>query len=218
MFAPLISAFKYRDAIDFIPDGKALDIGCGNGKFIHAMNLLGWKFEGVEFNPAAVDVCRKSGIKVFQGDLHGAAFKDNSFDLVSARHLIEHVPDPNKLIGEIARILKKGGKLIVRTPNSQALGRVLLNYFWFANDVPRHLVLFCSYNLNMLAKHYGMRPVAVKRFTTPKIILNSLDYLIKNRGKPSKKRKIRRMLAFFYVILASLTRRGDELFVIYEKS
>ena len=217
LLSPVISAFKYRDAIRFIPNGKGLDIGCGNGKFIRDMNFLGWQFEGVEFNPIAVDICRQAGLKVFHGDLHTAAFMDNSFNLVTARQVIEHIPDPVNFMNEIARILKSGGRLLLKTPNSKALGRRWFGMFWFANEIPRHLVLFCPANLNMLAERFGFRQITVKTFTRPRIILKSLDYLTGNRGKPYNKRKFFRLLARLYVLLAFISRRGDEIFAIYEK-
>ena len=218
LLSPAISAFQYRDTIRFVPNGRGLDIGCGNGKFIRDINSLGWQFEGVEFNPIAVDICRKAGLNVFHGDLHTAAFKDNSFDLVSARHVIEHIPDPTNFMREIARILKKEGRLVIKTPNSRALGRQWFDMHWFDNDVPRHLILFCPANLKMLAKRFGLRPIVEKTFTKPRIILKSLDYLTGNRGKPYNKRKIYRLLARLYVLLTFMSRRGDEVFAIYEKS
>jgi len=219
MLSPAISAFKYRDTIRYIPNGKGLDIGCGNGKFIRDMNSLGWQFEGVEFNSIAVDICSKAGIKVFHGDLHTAAFKDNSFDLISARHVIEHIPDPANIMKEIARILKSGGRLVIKTPNSLALGRRWFGIHWFANDVPRHLILFCPANLRMLAERFGLRQITMKTFTGPRIILNSLDYLTGNQGnKPYNKRKVFRLLVRLYILSAFISRRGDEVFAIYEKS
>ena len=217
LLSPVLSAFNYRDTISFIPDGKGLDIGCGNGKFIRDMNSLGWQFEGVEFNSIAVDICRKAGLKVFHGDLNSAAFKDNSFDLISARQLIEHIPDPVNFMREIARILKSGGRLVLKTPNSLALGRRWFGRFWFANEIPRHVLLFCPTNLNMLAKRIGLYRIAVKTFTRPRIILKSLDYLTNNQGKPYNRRKIFRLLARLYVFLTFITRRGDEVFAVYEK-
>lgn len=216
--SPVISFFRYNDAIRYVQNGKGLDIGCGNGKFIRDMNSLGWNFEGVEFNPIAVDICRKAGLNVFHGDLHDAAFKDNSFDLVSARHVIEHIPDPANFMREIARILKKGGRLVIKTPNSRALGRKWFGMHWFENDVPRHLILFCSSNLKMLTERFGLNQITVKTFTGPRVILNSLDYLTGNRGKPYHKYKIYRFLVRLYVLSAILSRRGDELFAVYEKT
>jgi len=218
LLSPVISAFKYRDTIRFIPNGKGLDIGCGNGKFIRDMNSIGWQFEGVEFNPIAVDICRKAGLKVYHGDLHTAAFKDNSFDLISARQVIEHIPDPANFMNEIARILKSGGRLVLKTPNSKALGRRWFGILWFADEIPRHLVLFYPANLNMLAERFGLRKTTVKTFTRPRIILKSLDYLAGNRGIPFNKRKIFRLLAQMYVFLSFISRRGDEIFAVYEKS
>jgi len=217
LMAPVVSVFRYGEFISFLPGGRALDIGCGNGKFMQAMNSLGWQFEGVELNPVAVDVCQEAGLKVLHGDLKAGAYEDDSFDLITARHVIEHIPDPENFFGEIARILKKGGRVVIQTPNSKALGRRWFGTNWYANDVPRHLVLFCADNLNMLAERNGLRRIKVKTSTTPKIILNSLDYLTGRRDKPSRKSRIRRLLARPYVMLATITGRGDELFAIYEK-
>ncbi len=218
LISPAFARFKYRDSIPFVPNGRGLDIGCGNGELIRNMNSFGWSFEGVEFNSDAVNACRSIGIKVFHGNLHDAAFEDNCFDLITARHLIEHIPDPNAFMQEVSRILKRGGSLVIETPNSKALGRKWFRTNWFADEVPRHLVLYCSTNLNQLMQTHGFQLVNVKLFTSPKIILNSWDYLTGNRGKPSKKRKLRRMMAKLYVVLATLCRRGDIIFAIYEKS
>ncbi len=207
----------YRDSTPFIQDGSLLDIGCGGGKFLNSMQNIGWTVEGVEFNPSAVQTCRDAGLKVFQGELSDAAFPDNTFDIVTARHVIEHISTPGPFVAEIFRILKPGGKMILRTPNSRALGRNWFGTNWFANDVPRHLILFSPGNLRLLAEELGFQPLKNKTFSSPKIILNSWDYLTNHTGKPSKKRKLRRMLARIYVAGAALLGRGDEIFSIFKK-
>ena len=118
---------------------------------------------------------------------------------------------------EISRLLKKRGRLVIETPNSKALGRQWFGSNWYANDVPRHLVLYCLTNLHQLAVDHGLRLVEAKMFTSPKIILNSWDYRTGNRDRPSKRRKIRRLLAKLYVALAILYKRGDVIFAIYQK-
>ena len=217
IIAPTIAFFSYKSSIPFIPDSRGLDIGCGNGRFISSMNKLGWRFEGVEFSSVAVDICHKAGLKVFKGELKAADFQNNSFDVVSARHLIEHIPDPDDLFKEISRLLKPKGHLVLRTPNSQALGRKWFGLNWFPDDIPRHLILFNSENLNMLARKYNMYPVKTTTFSSPRAILNSIDYLTGNKKKPSNKRKVRRLFAKFFVALATLMNRGEELFAVYEK-
>jgi hypothetical protein len=69
----------------------------------------------------------------------------------------------------------------------------------------------------MLAERHGLRLITEKLFTSPKIILNSWDYLTGNRDKPSRKRKILRLLVRPYMMLATVSGRGDEVFAIYEK-
>jgi SAM-dependent methyltransferase len=217
LIAPIVSLFYYKSSIPFMPNSKGLDIGCGNGQYIRTMDSLGWQFEGVEFNSTAVDLARKAGLKVFHGELKSANFKNNSFDIVSARHLIEHIPDPGDLIKEISRILKPKGRLIIITPNTKAFGRKWFSLNWFPDEIPRHLILFNSKNLNMLTKKHNLFAIKTKTFSTPRALLHSLDYLIGNKEMISNKSKLRRFFAKFFVAIATLLNRGEELFVIYEK-
>ena len=214
----LLGRLKYRNTPPFRGAGKALDIGCGNGKFLLKLRELGWEAQGVEFNAGAVAVCHDSGLQVFHGDLHAAAFPDASFDMVSARHLIEHLPDPHGFMAEIARILKPGGYLYIRTPSSKALGRRLFGKYWFPNEVPRHLVLFSPANLTLLARRHGLTKGRVTTQTSPKYFLNSIDYASGRRKETSKKSALRRLLArLLYVWPARLTGLGDEIVAIFEK-
>jgi SAM-dependent methyltransferase len=214
----LLGRTRYADEPPFRSDRQALDIGCGNGRFLGKLQALGWEAQGVEFNAGAVAVCHAGGLRVFHGDLHAARFADESFDMISARHLIEHLPDPGGLMAEVVRILKPGGYFLVRTPNSRALGRKTFGRYWYHNDVPRHLVLFSPANLTTLAQRHGLRKSRLKTLSAPKAVLNSIDYVTGNRMRASKRSSLRRLLArLLYVWPATLLRRGDEIFAIYEK-
>jgi SAM-dependent methyltransferase len=214
----LLGRLKYRNTPPYRSGRQALDIGCGNGKFLIKLRELGWEAQGVEFNAGAVEVCRDSGLNVIHGDLHSAGFADNSFDMVSARHLIEHLPNPNSFMAEIARILKPGGYLYIRTPSSKALGRSLFGKYWFPNEVPRHLVLYSPGNLTRLALRHGLTKGRLVTQTSPKYVLNSIDYVTGRLKETSKKSSLRRLLArLLYVWPARLAGLGDEIVAIYEK-
>lgn len=215
--AGILGAFVHRHAVPFTGSGRLLDVGCGGGKYLRSMRALGWEPEGVEFNRSAVETCRAAGLKVFQGELSEAGFPDGHFDVVTARHVIEHIPAPVDFVTEIHRILKPGGLMVLMTPNSRALGRGWFGVHWFANDIPRHLVLFSPENLARLAGRAGFEPAVVRTSSTPKIVLNSWDYKFGVRGRPSKKRKLRRILARPYVAASTLLGRGDEIFAIFRK-
>lgn len=218
LLAKCISIFSRNTfEIPYVENGIILDIGCGNGRFLHGMKQLGWQIKGVEFNAHAVSVCNKSGLNVHHGDLISANFDDASFDVINLSHVIEHVPDPKAIFYEISRILKPNGLFIVKTPNSKALGRALFNTNWFANEVPRHLYLFSQKNLSQIGNAYHLNPIKMMTSSTPKIILNSVDYVLNNRGKASKRVWWKRMLAKAYVLLAKYKKLGDEIHIVFKK-
>jgi 2-polyprenyl-3-methyl-5-hydroxy-6-metoxy-1,4-benzoquinol methylase len=204
--------------IPYVENGTLLDIGCGNGRFLHGMHQLGWVTKGVEFNASAVEVCKKSKLDVYHGDLISAKFSSGSFDVVNLSHVIEHVPDPKSLFKEVSRILKPGGLFVVKTPNSKALGRSFFDTNWYANDVPRHLYLFSQKNLLKLGNDSNLNMIRMVTNSTPKIILNSLDYVLKNNGKPSKRVWWKRLLAKSYVLLSKYKKQGDEIHVVFKKT
>lgn len=214
----LLGLFRYKDSVPFIENGRALDVGCGNGKYVRTLGVLGWRAEGIDFSADAVRAASDAGIPVRQGTLIDEEFQPETFDLVSARHLIEHVPAPVEFVTNVNRLLKPGGMFMVRTPNSRALARGFFGASWFPDEVPRHLILYSPANLDRLLGNAGFERVTVRTFTTPKYILNSWDYRIGNRGKASRKKTLHRALARLYVLVASLVPlRGDEIFCVYRK-
>jgi 2-polyprenyl-3-methyl-5-hydroxy-6-metoxy-1,4-benzoquinol methylase len=205
------------DVAPYVEAGSVLDIGCGSGEYLLRLQSIGWECQGVEFNDKAVSICRSNGLNVFHGDLLSANFGSESFDFVTAHHLIEHAPDPHELVSEISRITKPGGSVLIRTPNSESLGRSWFGTNWFANDVPRHIFLYSEKNLRMLASKYGLRLDSLQKPVKTKLLLKSLDYKLNNRGTASKKRKIRKYLSRLYIPAAKLSGRGDELFAFFTK-
>ncbi len=136
--------------------GRILDVGCGNGLFLSWMKELGWEVVGVEPDEKAVKVAREEyGLEVYQGTLESIKFPDNSFDVITMSHVIEHVPDPLTLLYECKRILKPGGKLIVITPNIKSLGCSIFGKDWLHWDPPRHLFLFSPRSLRVYAEQAG---------------------------------------------------------------
>lgn len=104
--------------IDFVnrqPPGRILDVGCGLGFFLSAIDE-GWEKHGVEVSGFAAAHAGSWG-RVFHGTLKEAGYEDSYFDIVVCHHVIEHVEDPVALVNEIHRILRPGGWLVLGTPD-----------------------------------------------------------------------------------------------------
>ena len=217
LLAPIIALFRYREAVNFEGGGRALDIGCGRGSLVAKHQDIGWESSGVEFNHNAVLVARENGLEVFEGDLFSAAFPDNHFDLVTAVHLIEHLDDPKAFVKEIYRILKPNGRLMLKTPNADALGRRYFGADWFPNDIPRHLVMFEPKTLKRLVTSEGFTVDQFTTFSGPRSFLHSWDYRHGNRGKPSLRKPLPRFLGRQLARIAKLCGRADTLFAVMRK-
>ncbi|MDI6737835.1 MAG: class I SAM-dependent methyltransferase [Nanoarchaeota archaeon] len=105
---------------------KVLDIGCYEGYVSERIKQLGNKVFGIEISKDAVNLCKKRGIKCFEQDIEKKfPFSVNTFDVVFAGEIIEHVFDTDGLLQEIKRVLKPNGFIVLSTPNLAALTRRL---------------------------------------------------------------------------------------------
>lgn len=116
-----------RQATDGRRDGSLLDVGCGDGLFVAEMDQrLGlsqrsWRLCGVDYSAAKVEQARTRGYEFERCNLEeGLPFEDESFDVITAGELIEHLYDPDGFLAEMHRALRAGGHLLVTTPNLQA--------------------------------------------------------------------------------------------------
>ncbi|MCP4366421.1 MAG: class I SAM-dependent methyltransferase [Planctomycetes bacterium] len=98
--------------------GRLLDVGCGRGYFLELAGQRGWETHGVELSTSASRYARQSlRLQVYEGELKGARFPDESFDVVTAWNVIDQLYDPRGELEEIHRILKKDGLLALRVSN-----------------------------------------------------------------------------------------------------
>lgn len=96
---------------------RLLEIGCGRGDFLFGFHKAGLNCSGVDREKSSVELL--SDLDVRQCDISEQAlpFDDDTFDVIYHKSLIEHLYDPLYLMDETYRVLKKGGKLIILTPD-----------------------------------------------------------------------------------------------------
>lgn len=139
------------------PGGRLLDVGCGAGDWLARMRQLGWEVEGLDFDPAAVEVARARELPVRFGPLEEQGYAPESFDAVTLHHVIEHVPDPLQTLRECHRVLRVGGRLVVATPNARSLSHRIFGPDWRGLEPPRHLHVFTPESLRRALEHAGFR-------------------------------------------------------------
>ncbi len=124
--------------------GRLLDVGCGEGSFLANMQTLGWQVTGVEpDSDAARNAREQTGLHdVRSGSLEDVQLEQNSFDAVTLVHVLEHLPDPAQTLRQCWLLLRRGGQLVITTPNAKSLGRKLFKKDWRGWEPPRHLFLF----------------------------------------------------------------------------
>jgi SAM-dependent methyltransferase len=154
-----IPAERKRAELMFLDDrtpGTLLDVGCGHGTFLGAMAKRGWKVSGVDFDPAAIEAARRvHGLDVHVGTVDTIVARGMSFDVVTASHVVEHVPDPVQFLAQCRRLLRPGGCVILKTPNADSLGARLYGRAWRGLEPPRHLHIFTTGALEACARQAG---------------------------------------------------------------
>lgn len=149
LIKPLQSFFEAKTkGIANYPPGRVFDFGCGNGMFLSLCRDSGWEAYGSDFDEAAVQTARARGLSVLWGGIDAlTAQPDNSFDLITLSHVIEHLHNPEVLLAECHNKLRKGGILWVETPNANASGLRVFGKNWRGLEPPRHLLLYSKASL-----------------------------------------------------------------------
>lgn len=146
------------------PDGgRVLEIGCGLG------HLLGWldnqyQVTGGDVNQWALEQARKN---VPQGEFleldaqDMSVFPDGHFNIVIAKHVVEHLPQPEKAVHEMGRLLASGGLLLLATPNLDSPMRARKGQDWVGYQDPTHISLKTPAEWLDMIRAAGMQPKKV---------------------------------------------------------
>jgi O-antigen chain-terminating methyltransferase len=140
----------------------AMDIGCGRGEWLGLLKENGIEGFGVDTNPIQIEAAQEQGLDVRQGDALKALaeMEDASLSLITAHHLIEHLPFDAVawITREAMRVLAPGGILLFETPNTR---NVLVGATTFHTD-PTHLKPMPEQVLSVLFETAGFDPVDIR--------------------------------------------------------
>jgi SAM-dependent methyltransferase len=112
---PLIAVEQplVRAILETIPAGRALDAACGTGRHTAFLAGRGHQVTGVDVSPPMLARARMACARLVVGELERLPLPDGAFDLVVCALALVHVPDLSAAVGELARVLRPGGHLVI---------------------------------------------------------------------------------------------------------
>ena len=139
-----------------IPRGRLLDIGCGQGAVLEEAAPY-YECVGVESSATAAAVSRQKGFNVVAGTFEEVELPPNSFDVVTAFSVIEHVYDPVGFLHKVNGLLKPGGVVALQVPKLNGPTHFLQGKNWHGFRVGYHLHLFTRATLGRALEMAGFQ-------------------------------------------------------------
>ena len=145
--------------------GRILDVGTAAGAFLAAARNREWQVEGCEPNAWLAEWgSRHYGIPIRTGELFDQSFTPASFDVVTLWDVIEHTPDPSRVLRTARELVRPGGLLVVNYPDigswiARALGRrwpflSSVHLYYFTRETMRSLLERCGFEVVEMRAHF----------------------------------------------------------------
>lgn len=151
---------------------RLLDIGCGDGRLLdwYKESSIGDRIEayGIDISEEAVATAKARGHEAVAGRFEtDTKLPNNSFDIILAFHVIEHVDDPTAFMKRGAELLRPGGIFVVATPNIDSIDAKLFKKYWGGNHFPRHWTFYSKKTLAALAQSQGLEQAEIEWEVNP---------------------------------------------------
>jgi len=144
---------KAEPILRYKKKGRILDIGCGDGSLLKFLKDSGWQTYGAELQDSSSSYARDVlGLTVFSGRFSEANYPQNSFDVITLFHVLEHLPDPSGTIKKARMLLRKDGLLFIEVPNFNSFEAKIFKSKWVGISAPLHLYHFTPRTLQMILK------------------------------------------------------------------
>lgn len=114
---PASHVYRDRVAAHLGPSVRVLDLGCGRGGVVEELHGRAGRVVGVDPDKTSLAEHRLVHLPRAAGRAEALPFSDRSFDLVCCSWVLEHLPDPERALREVARVLAPGGHFVFLTPN-----------------------------------------------------------------------------------------------------
>jgi 2-polyprenyl-3-methyl-5-hydroxy-6-metoxy-1,4-benzoquinol methylase len=169
--------------------GSLLDVGSGTGEVLMAARERGWRGQGVEPERTAAAMAQERGLQVVVSMLEHSGLPERSYDVISAFHVLEHLPDSQAFLRAMARWARPGGFVVVEVPNWRSYQRQRMRAQWAGLRPLEHLVHFTPETLPRTMRAAGLEPILVR---SPAYIgpPQSLDHALDDLARHGRLRRL----------------------------
>ncbi len=203
---------RWKSIPPFTAGGRLLDVGCGSGAYLERVRSLGWSVQGIEPDAGACSNARTAlGLNVSCGTLDDIPLLEESYDVITLWHTLEHTRQPARTLRAAYSLLRPGGLIMLEAPNWGSVQRRVFGSHWFHLDLPRHRHHF--HFTPLCLRHYltttGFSNVQVVSIPSAVGVTGSLEHILHMRqamagGRPW--RHNRALKALFWLPEALLGR------------
>jgi SAM-dependent methyltransferase len=135
--------------------GRLLDVGCGPGDFVLLAQKAGWHARGIEVSNTQVEYARSHGADVTLVPDFTAYQCEETYDVITFNHVLEHVPEPKAYLMRAIHLLGPQGILLIAVPNYGGVSRRIFQQYWTHLDLPRHIFHYNPTNLTRMLRQLG---------------------------------------------------------------
>lgn len=193
--------------------GTLLDIGSGTGEFLNVMHNAKWKTTGIEPSDAARNMAISNYKLDIKPELELKNLTNESFDVITMWHVLEHVPNLNERVEELKRLLNPSGLLIIAVPNCNSFDAKIYKKHWAAYDVPRHLYHFCPKDIENLFKNHDLKLIKTLPMVFDSFYISLLSEKLK-KGKVNYLKAFWNGLSSNFMAMKSGERYSSQIYLI----
>ena len=190
-----------------------LDIGSGTGYFLNAAKERGYTVTGIEKDSNARDYAITNFALDIKDEQSLWSIENDSFDVITLWHVLEHMENLNEVVAKINSILKPDGVVILALPNHNSHDAKKYKGYWAAYDVPRHLWHFTPDTVEKLLGKHLFNIIKQKTMPLDAFYISMLSE--KYRGSGSLTQYIKAIVVGTVGYLLSLSDINNSSSVIY---
>jgi len=153
---------KFKSTVKKYKAKSLVDYGCGTGDFLKYCVDKGCEAIGLELDENARKIAFDKGCKEVYDPSRLKQLSDNSKDLITLWHVLEHIHELHPTVKQFNRILNTNGTLVMAVPNYESYDAKWYGKYWAAYDVPRHLYHFNIPSMERLMSDEGFKLIETK--------------------------------------------------------